>query len=123
MRQVGVQDVALEGKVGEFAFATDGDQAGGLKLFHMVGERGGADGLAPAYLDAGYAIFPGADLLQDFVASRIGQGLRDQMDLSFRKLFPFHHCRLRAVRRKPHAVISMMIETCRAVKRQQQIEI
>ncbi len=88
---VGVQDVTLQLEMGEFTLATNGDQASGFEFLHVVGERGGADRLAPTNLGAGYATFRSADLLQDFVASRIGQGLRYQMNLAFRKRFPFRH--------------------------------
>lgn len=91
MLQVGVQHIALQGQAGKFALAADGDQAGSLQLLHVVGQSGGADGLTFANLSAGGAVSFGADLLQNLMASRIGQRLRDPVYLLLRKRFLLRH--------------------------------
>jgi hypothetical protein len=69
-----------------------------LQLLDSVGEGGGGDRLALPYLGAGDGAVFGADLLQDLMASRIGQGLRDQVNLMLGKSFLFRHCYLPFIR-------------------------
>ena len=71
-----------------------------LQLLGSVGEGGGGDRLALPHLSAGGGAVPGANLLQDFMASRIGQGLRDQVNLMLGKSFLLRHGCLRMVRRR-----------------------
>ena len=71
-----------------------------LQLLGSVGEGGGGDRLALPHLGAGGGALPGADLLQHLMASRIGQGLRDQVNLVLGKSFLFRHGCLRMVRRR-----------------------
>ncbi len=87
MGQVALQDVALQFQAGEFAFAGDFDEARGFQFLHMVGQGGGGDRLATANIDTGGSVFAGANLLQDLMASRIGQGFRDQVNLVLGKGF------------------------------------
>ena len=91
MGEVALQDVALQAEAGEFALAGDFDEAGGFQFLHMVGQGGGCDGLTSANIGTGGSVFAGADLLQDLMASRIGQGLRDQVNLMLGKGFLFRH--------------------------------
>ena len=90
MGQVALQDVALQFQAGKFAFAGDFDEARGFQFLHMVGQGGGGDRLATANIDTGGSVFAGANLLQDLMASRIGQGFRDQVNLVLGKGF-FRH--------------------------------
>ncbi len=88
--QVGVEDVALQAKAGKFAFAGDRDKARGFEFLHVVGQGGSGDRLALTYLGAGNGTIPGADLLQNFMASRISQGLGDEVNLVLGKGFLRH---------------------------------
>jgi hypothetical protein len=96
--QVCLQYVALQQQAGEFAFSNDLDQSGGFELFQVVRERGCGHGLALAHIGAGDTGGLGAYLGQDLVATRIGQGFRDQVDLTigefcrFRQLLCYDFC-------------------------------
>ncbi len=83
--EVGLQDLAFEDEAGEFAFADDGDEAGGFEFLDVVGESGGGDGLAGADVGALDALGAGADLFQDVVAARVGEGFGDEARLAFRE--------------------------------------
>lgn len=63
-----------------------------LPPLDSVRERGGGDRLTSANIGAGGGVFAGADLLQDFMASRIGQGLRDQVNLMLGRVFWVSPC-------------------------------
>ena len=78
--EVSLQDIALQCEVGEFALAGDLDEACRLQFFHVVRDRGGADGLSRADVGAGYAV-AGGDLLEYLVAPRVGEGARNQGEL------------------------------------------
>src|ERR1700743_1315927 len=64
LREVGVPDVALEGKRGAAAFALDVDQPGVRQLLEVVGDRGGAEHLLLGKRTAGCGVLAG-NLLQD----------------------------------------------------------
>lgn len=83
MVKVGLQNVALQYQVGKLALADDRNQPRRLQLFNMMRERGCAHGLALTHICAGDATALCANLLQDFVAARIGQGFGNQADLTF----------------------------------------
>jgi|SRR5579871_5413955 len=83
MIQVGFEDITLDLEMGKFALAGDVDEAGGLQFFQVVGESGGCNGLAFAYIGAANAFRLGADLAQDFMPARIRQGFGDTLNLNF----------------------------------------
>ena len=64
-----------------------------LQLLGSVREGGGGDGLALVNIGTGGRVFAGADLLQHLMASRIGQRLRDQVNLVLGKGFLLRHGR------------------------------
>ncbi len=70
--EVGAEDGGLEGVVDELAVLYGADEAGGFKLFHVVGEGGWGDVDAVAHLAAGGGTALGAELLEDLVAARVG---------------------------------------------------
>ena len=78
--EVGLEDIALQCEVGELALAGDLDEACRLQFFHMMRDRGGADGLSRADVGAGYTVASG-DLLEYLVAARVGEGTRNQGEL------------------------------------------
>ena len=78
--EVSLQDIALQCEVGELALAGDLDEACRLQFFHMMRDRGGADGLSRADVGAGYTVASG-DLLEYLVAARVGEGTRNQGEL------------------------------------------
>ena len=90
MFEIGFEDIAPQFEFGELSLADDGDQAGRLQLFHMVGERGRAHRIAAQYVRARHAACLCADLFKDFVTARVGQGLVDELNLCDGKYFPFH---------------------------------
>jgi hypothetical protein len=81
--EVGAEDFALQGETGELALAPDVDEAGVLELLDVVGEGGGADVVGSLQGAAGHGVCAGADLAQDLVASRLGQGAGDRGELPF----------------------------------------
>ena len=86
--EVGAEDVALEGEVGELSLALDADEAGVLELLHVMGESGGADGLGFAEAGAGRGALAAADLGKDLVASGCGKGFGDEGELAVGHLGP-----------------------------------
>ena len=96
--EIGAKNVALQGKVGEFATALDADEAGVLEFFHVVGERGGADGLRLGDAATGRGAVAAADLGKNFVAAGLGEGLGNQSELLVREVagcpgrMRFGHC-------------------------------
>ena len=80
--EVGAEDVALEGEVGELSLALDANKAGGFEFFHVVGEGGCADGLGFAERGAGRSALAAADLSEDLVATGSGEGFRDEGELA-----------------------------------------
>ena len=86
--EVGAEDVALEGEVGELSLALDADEAGVLELLHVMGESGGADGLGFAEAGAGRGALAAADLGKDLVASGRGKGFGDEGELAVGNLGP-----------------------------------
>jgi hypothetical protein len=78
--EVSLQDIALQCEVGELALAGDLDEACRLQFFHMMRDRGGADGLSRADVGAGDTVASG-DLLEYLVAARVGEGTRNQGEL------------------------------------------
>jgi hypothetical protein len=78
--EVSLEDIALQCEVGELALAGDLDEACRLQFFHMMRDRGGADGLSRADVGAGYTVASG-DLLEYLVAARVGEGTRNQGEL------------------------------------------
>lgn len=91
MRQVALQHVALQLQAGEFALAADFDQPRGFQFLHMVRQRGCSDRLAFANIGAGGNVVARSNLLQNLMPPRIGQRLRDQMNLLLGKHFLFRH--------------------------------
>jgi hypothetical protein len=77
-----VEDVALQGEVGVFALALDADEARVFEFLHVMGESGGADGLRFCDAAAGCGALAAADFGEDFVAARLGQGLRNEGELA-----------------------------------------
>jgi hypothetical protein len=80
--EVGAEDVALQGEIGEFSLALDANEAGGFEFFHVMGEGGGADGLGFAEAGAGRSALAAADLGEDLVATGSGEGFRDEGELA-----------------------------------------
>jgi hypothetical protein len=76
--EVGVEDAALEGEVGEFACALDADEAGGLEFADVVRERGGADFVDGVQAGAGHGRGAGANFLEDPHAARLSQSAGDE---------------------------------------------
>lgn len=76
-----MEDIALEGEVGEFAAALNADETGGFEFLHMVGERGGADGLRLGNATTGRGALAASDLGEDFIAARFGERLGDEGEL------------------------------------------
>lgn len=91
MGQVGLEDIALQFQAGKFALASDFDQSRRLQFLHMVRQGGGGDRLAAANVAAGGNVVAGANLLQNLMASRVGQCLRDQVNLLLGKGPLFRH--------------------------------
>lgn len=87
MFQVGVQNIALQHQVREFAVADDRNQPGRFQLFEVVRERGGGYGLALADIRTGNAFIFGTNLFQNLMAARIGQRFRNPAYLLLWKLF------------------------------------
>ena len=82
MIQIGLEDVALQHKVGKFAVSNDGNETCRFQLFNVMRERGGAHGLTAVHGYAGYRAVLCANLFQNFVPSRISQSLRDEVHLT-----------------------------------------
>ena len=68
--------------MGEFALTLNADQARVFKLFHVVGEGGGTDGLRFGDTSTGRGAFATADLGEDLVAAGCGEGLGDEGELA-----------------------------------------
>jgi hypothetical protein len=83
MIQIGLEDVALQHKVGKFAVSNDGNETCRFQLFDVMRERGGAHGLTVVHGCAGHGTIVFANLFQDFVPPRISQSLRDEAHLIF----------------------------------------
>src|SRR5260370_38619426 len=81
--EVSLQDIALQCEVGELALAGDLDEACRLQFFHVMRDRGGADGLSRADVGAGYTAASG-DLLEYLVAARVREGTPNQDKLPAR---------------------------------------
>ena len=80
--EVGAEDIALECEVGEFALTLDADEACVFKLFHVMGEGGGTDGLRFGDTGTGRGALATADLSEDLVAAGCGEGLGDEGELA-----------------------------------------
>jgi hypothetical protein len=89
--QIGLENFALQGQVGELAFALDRNQAGYFQFLDVMGESGSAHGLAFADIGAGGGAAFCADLFEDFQTARVCQGFGNQMELTFGKHFAFGH--------------------------------
>ena len=72
MVQVGLEDVTPQHKVGEFALSNDGNESCRLELLDMMRKRGRADRLTIVHVRAGHRAACCANLLENFVAARIG---------------------------------------------------
>ena len=81
MIQIGLEDVALQHKVGKFAVPNDGNETCRFQLFDVMRERGGAHGLTVVHRGAGHGAVLYTNLFQNFVPSRISQSLRDEAHL------------------------------------------
>src|SRR5208283_3534589 len=68
--------LAPEGRKGELALATNGDQSGGFEFLEVVRKSRSRDWGALAQFDARARLLSG-NVLQDVVAPRIGDGLGD----------------------------------------------
>jgi hypothetical protein len=73
----GLPKIALKGEAGKFAFALDGDEAGGFELVEMMGERGGGDGHGFSHIATGSTALAGAKAFEDLEAARIGERFED----------------------------------------------
>ena len=79
--QVGAQNVALKDEIHELALANDLDQAGRLQLFDVMREGRGTHVMGLRQDVAGHWIVTGPDLLENLIASRLGQGAGDPRKL------------------------------------------
>jgi hypothetical protein len=86
--EIGAEDVALEGEVGELALPFDADETGVLEFFHVVGKGGGADGLGFAETGTGRGALAAADLGEDVVAARCCEGAGDERELAVGEVGP-----------------------------------
>ena len=105
MGQVALQDVALQAKAGKFSLAGDFDQPRGFQFFHMMRQGGSGDWLTSANISAGGSILARTNLLQNLMTPRIGQRLRDQMNLLLGKCFLLRHGNPRTERRDTQTFI------------------
>src|ERR1700758_890999 len=80
--EICTEDIALEREVGEFTLTLDADQARVFKLFHVMGEGGGADGLRFGDTSTGRGAVATTDLGKDLVAAGCGEGLGDEGELA-----------------------------------------
>src|SRR5437764_10736829 len=94
MVQVGLKNFALQHQVGKLTLSNDRNEPRRLQLFHMMRESGCAHWLALAHVCAANPTALCANLLQNFVATRISQGLCDQTYLPLWKYFSSRHCRI-----------------------------
>jgi hypothetical protein len=79
--QVRAENVALQQQVGVFPIPDNQYQSCCLQLFDVMRKRGCGHGLALADIRAGNAFLLGANLFQNLMAARVGQGLRNQLYL------------------------------------------
>jgi hypothetical protein len=79
--EVSVEDVALEDEAGELALALDVDEASVLEFLDVVGEGGGTDVVGGLQRAAGHGVGAGADLAEDLVAARFGEGACNRGEL------------------------------------------
>jgi hypothetical protein len=86
--EIGAEDVALQGEVGELALALDADEAGVFELLHVMGESGGADGLGFAEAGAWRGALATADLGKNLVAAGCSESLGDKGELAVSNLDP-----------------------------------
>lgn len=82
MTQVGFQYIALKLEAHALAFAGDFDKAGIFQFLDVVGKCGCGDRMPLAHIAAQDASAFRANLLQDFVAARIGESLGDEAELA-----------------------------------------
>jgi hypothetical protein len=80
--EIGAEDVALEGEVGEFSLTLDMDEAGVCEFLHVVGQGGGADGLRLGDAGTGRGAVAAADLREDFITAWRGEGTGDEGELT-----------------------------------------
>src|SRR5215471_1691436 len=71
----------MERELDELALARDVDEAGRLQLLQMVRDGGGADLLHAVQLGAWHRPVAGTDLLEDFIAARLGERAGDALEL------------------------------------------
>jgi hypothetical protein len=76
--QVSFKNVALQYEAGKLTFALDQNKPCRFQFFEVMGKRGGRYGLALPHIRASDAAILSANLLQDLMAPRVRQGLRDQ---------------------------------------------
>lgn len=67
-------DIATERKIGELAFALNGDQSGGLQFLDVVGKSRGRNGHVFPQIATGHHLTGSADLLEYLEAARVGKG-------------------------------------------------
>lgn len=72
MVEIGAQNTALQKQLSEPSLADDPDQAGGFQFFEMMRNCRCADGLALAEVTTRQSAVVLSDLLENFVAARIG---------------------------------------------------
>lgn len=82
MVNIGLENIALQHQMCELALAENSNQAGRFQLFDVMRKCGCCDGLATAHIRAGHSFIPCANLLQDFMAARIGQSFGNQANLN-----------------------------------------
>jgi len=95
--EIGLEHIALKNQVGEFAFANDFNQAGCFQFLDVMGESGGAYGMEFVEPAAGGGVLICADLFEDLIAPRLGQGPGNLCEVAIRELAGFGgcHCFLR----------------------------
>ena len=102
-----LQDAGTEGKEVELAFAADVDEAGGFKLFDVVGEGGGGDGQGGTSLRAAQRTACFGDALQQLEATRVCQGFEDGCAARGGKADGFGGCGLVLQRGCGHSICSV----------------
>ena len=80
--EIGAENVALQGEVGEFTLALDADEAGACEFLHVMGEGGGADGLGFAEACTRRGALAASDLGEDFITARRGESTGDEGELT-----------------------------------------
>ncbi len=79
--EVSAEDAGPREVTDEFTFLFGADESGGFELFHVMRERCGTDIDAFAHIAAKCCAVMAAELAEDLVTARVGEGLCDELDL------------------------------------------